>query len=124
MTVKELNQLYWIDKRITSLRQELVQISDLPAMSGNGHSGGISAPAESIALQKEKYKALLDDELLKFETARVEITAFIASVNDYRMQQILYLRHVKLCSWVRIGIEMGGTAESVRKMHKRFIENL
>ncbi len=53
-----------------------------------------------------------------------EINAWIESIEDSLLRQVITLRHVSGCTWDEVAAKIGGgnTGESVRKMHDRYFD--
>lgn len=101
MTRAELEQVYYLKKEILLLQKEL---------KGNGES--------------EVYSGQLEKLYAQVSATSAEIVKYISGIKDSTIRQIVFLRCVKLKSWVSIAMVVGGnnTADSVRMMYKRFLK--
>lgn len=69
---------------------------------------------------KERLQRRVDD-LLELVA---EINEFVEDIDDSLLRQIIILRHVNGLTWEQVAAHVGGgnTADSVRKMHDRYLE--
>lgn len=71
--------------------------------------------------------ALLRDTIEEIQRRRLEqwrsLYAYIDTIEDSHIRQIMALRYVDGLSWTQVARRMGGgyTADSVRKAHVRFL---
>lgn len=66
----------------------------------------------------------LERRMNDLQDMRVEIFAWVESIEDSLLRQIIILRHVNGLGWRQVAREIGGgnTAESIRKLHDRYFE--
>lgn len=125
MTNKELQQVYYLRKEIKMWKNKLKELSDLKAVNynSNGHSNGISSPVQELAERREKIRQIITGKENEIILQEQVITEYIMTIDISLIRQIMYKRHIELKSWSIIAAEVGGknTAESVRKMHERFL---
>ncbi len=128
MTIKELSQLYYLNREIEQLAQELAEkesaaTSATTKITGLPHAGSMSdkaalwaaiADARTIIEAKQKICVAEYNKLIRY----------IASVEDSMMRQILTLRFVNGLSWRQVANHIGGnnTEDGVRMAATRFIE--
>lgn len=126
MTNKELQQVYYLRKEIKMWDNKLKELSDLKGVnySSSGHSNGISSPVQDLAERREGIKQIISELESKIIMQEQVITEYITTIDVSIIRQIMHKRHIELKSWSRIAAEVGGknTAESVRKMHDRFLQ--
>jgi len=138
MTKKELSQLKYLNKEIELLKKQIEEaeyaiknhtVSD--AVTGSNpewpyqpctfHIEGVAIPEydRRIKRLRNKLKRRLEELMEK----REELEEYIARVPDSMMRMILTLRYVNGLSWQQVASHIGGgnTADSVRKMHDRFL---
>ena len=128
MTSKQLDQVFNLTREKRELEKMLLEIPDITAVRYDGigvSNSGISSPVQKIAEQREKIRELISMKLAEISVAEREILEYIFSINDSQIRRIMRLRHIELKSWLQVAIAIGGnnTADSVRKMHDRFLQD-
>ena len=127
MTSKQLDQVFNLTREKRELEKMLLEIPDITAVrydSIGARNSGISSPVQKIAEQREKIRELISMKLAEISVAEREIFEYIFSINDSQIRRIMRLRHIELKSWLQVANAIGGnnTADSVRKMHDRFLQ--
>ena len=128
MTEKQLNQIYYLSKEKKMWENKLNEITEIKAMgyenSGAGRSSEVSSPVVRLAEQREKIRDIISAKLVEISYVEREILEYINTIDDSLIRQIMIHRHIELKSWVQVANAIGGnnTAESVRKMHDRFLQ--
>ena len=127
MTSKQLDQVFNLTREKRELEKMLLEIPDITAVrydSIGASNSGISSPVQKIAEQREKIRELISMKLAEISVAEREILEYIFSINDSQIRRIMRLRHIELKSWLQVANTIGGnnTADSVRKMHDRFLQ--
>lgn len=107
---------------------KLAEMTEIKAMSyensGAGHSSDISSPVVRYAEQREKIRTIISAKLKEISFVEREILEYIAGIDDSLIRQIMTLRHIELKSWQQIANIIGNnTADSIRKMHKRYLQH-
>ena len=127
VTKKELSQLYYLNHEIEQERRRLRELeaaatSVSPKITGLPHINKISDKT-AIAAQIADCRAVIEAKLKLSVIEYNRLNRFIASVDDSLMRQILSLRYG--FSWQRIAFIIGGgnSADSVRMLINRFLEN-
>ena len=128
MTSKQLDQVFNLTREKRELEKMLLEIPDITAVRYDSigvSNSGISSPVQKIAEQREKIRELISMKLAEISVAEREILEYIFSINDSQMRRIMRLRHIELKSWLQVANAIGGnnTADSVRKMHDRFLQD-
>ena len=128
MTSKQLDQVFNLAREKRELEKMLLEIPDITAVrydSIGASNSGISSPVQKIAEQREKIRELISMKLAEISVAEREILEYIFSINDSQIRRIMRLRHIELKSWLQVANAIGGnnTADSVRKMHDRFLQD-
>ena len=128
MTSKQLDQVFNLTREKRELEKMLLEIPDITAVrydSIGASNSGISSPVQKIAEQREKIRELISMTLAEISVAEREILEYIFSINDSQIRRIMRLRHIELKSWLQVANAIGGnnTADSVRKMHDRFLQD-
>ena len=127
MTLKQLDQIYYLTKEKRMWENRLRELPDITAVRYDSigvSNSGISSPVQKIAEQREKIRELISMKLAEISVAEREILEYIFSINDSQIRRIMRLRHIELKSWLQVANAIGGnnTADSVRKMHDRFLQ--
>lgn len=128
MTSKQLDQVFNLTREKRELEKMLLEIPDITAVRYDSigvSNSGISSPVQKIAEQREKIRELISMKLAEISVAEREILEYIFSINDSQIRRIMRLRHIELKSWLQVANTIGGnnTADSVRKMHDRFLQD-
>ena len=128
MTSKQLDQVFNLTREKRELEKMLIEIPDITAVRYDSigvSNSGISSPVQKIAEQREKIRELISMKLAEISVAEREILEYIFSINDSQIRRIMRLRHIELKSWLQVANTIGGnnTADSVRKMHDRFLQD-
>lgn len=131
MTVKELSQLYWLNKEIERDKKRLAELEDrassvpspnLSGMPRGGRDGnGVELCAEDIA----DLKAIIEAKQKQCIYEKKRLERYIADIPDSLTRQIFALRFVDGRSWSGVADEVGGnnSEESVKKVCYRFLKN-
>ncbi len=129
MTLKELSQLYWLNreieqdkKRLEDLRlQSSIQAAKLTGMPRGGSVDGSSIDryiAEIVDLE-----AIISAKLMQCMHERNRLERYIADIPDSLTRQIFTLRFINGLSWLQVAYHVGGnTADSVKKTCYRYID--
>ena len=128
MTSKQLDQVFHLTREKNELEKMLIDTPYLSAVrydSIGASNSGISSPVQKIVEQREKIRELISMKLAEISVAEREIFEYIFSINDSQIRRIMRLRHIELKSWLQVANAIGGnnTADSVRKMHDRFLQD-
>lgn len=128
MELNEVKQIYWINKEISMYKRELEKITYLkgqdtdsqPKGSGNGDM------TAELAIEKKKYHDLIADAEYRRQLQKNKVLAFISTIDDSLMRQIIFYRDISNLPWDIVAQEVGGssTPDSVRMLHNRFFKNL
>lgn len=127
MTIKELSQLYHLNREIEHDKVRLRELEDFACgitskITGMPHVAGI-ADKTAIAAEIADCRASIKARVKLCAVERNRLERYIASVRDSLMRRILTLRFVDGLSWRRVAaaIGKGYTDEGVKKACYRFI---
>lgn len=129
MTRRELSQLYYLRREISSDRERLVKLEAAATSTSpsNGGGGGSGTPTDrtSLAVEIASLKSLIYEKICREEKELLRLMNYISGVEDSLMRQILTARFVDNMSWVAIAVRVGGgnTPEMVRKRCYRFLRD-
>lgn len=128
MELHEVKQIYWINKEINMYKRELEKITYLKGQDSDGQpkgsgNGDITA---ALAMEQKKYHDLIADAEYRRQMQKNKVLAFISSIDDSLMRQIIFYRDISNLPWEIVAQEIGGssTTDSVRMLHNRFFKNL
>lgn len=129
MTKKELSQLYYLNREIDLLQEQLedlrrrppgVTVRSCAGMPGGGISDKVGDYAAQIADLEQMIKLRIEMCALEYK----RLNSYINSIQDSQMRQILSLRYVKGLSWLQVAQQIGGgnTAKGMEMTVKRYLE--
>lgn len=128
MTVKELSQLYYLNREIEQDKQRLANLeamatSTTVSITGLPNFKGITDKT-AIAVAIADIKGVIETKNKLCITEYNRLMRYIANVEDSYIRQILTFRYVDGFSWIQVALRIGGgnTEDSVRKAHKRFLD--
>lgn len=130
MTLKELSQLYYLNREIERDQERLEKLRARASAPGAPNYDGMPK-SPSFENRLERYIAeIVDLEVIiqakitqcLHERARLE--RYIAEIPDSLTRQIFQLRFINGLTWVQIAFSVGGgnTEEGVRKRVYRYLE--
>lgn len=131
MTLKELSQLFYINKEIEKLQSEILTLNDrlskitqsLDAMpKGNGVTDKIGNITTDLVYQKE----MLSIKQLQLEAEKTKLTSFINGIDDSFLRLVFRYRFIELKTWWQVADAVGGnnTADGCRKAVMRYLKNI
>ena len=125
---KELSQLYWLNREIEEQQRRLAELETLATsctsrITGMPHATGVTDKLAKYAAEIADLHGLIDLNIRKCFYELNRINRFISTLEDSLIRQILSLRYVNGLTWQQIAFSIGGgnTADSVRKVHNRFL---
>jgi len=133
MNKNQLRQLRHLKSEIRLLKQQIdnleseivtdrVRGSDVehPYIEKTYIIRGLAYDRRKIKRLKEKLQRRVDDLI----DLVVEINEYIETIDDSLIRQIITLRYVNGLTWDQVAAHIGGgnTADSLRKMHDRFLK--
>ena len=105
--MKNLNKLYWINKEIKQIEEQIKELTVLSAVSFNGMPSG-----NSVSSPVEKFNERLDDLKQKLALKHAEsleererIEKYIETIEDVEIRVIARARFIECKSWMKIGDE-------------------
>ena len=131
MTLKELSQLYWLNreiesdrKRLEKLEQEATSVSS-PRFDGMPHTPGYqNSKIENYVAEIVDLKAIIAAKQQQCIYERNRLERYIADIPDSHTRQIFKDRFVEGMSWPKVAHSIGGnnTTDSVKKICYRYIK--
>ena len=125
MTVKELSQLYRLNREISQLQQRYEvlrsRVEKVTAVITDMPRGGQKCDLKDELIELMELLALRQLQCAK-EQKRLE--EYIAAIPDSLTRQIFALRFVNGLSWRQVAFHVGGgnTEESVRQLVHRYLK--
>lgn len=132
MTIKELSQLYYLNREIEDCQKKLeelesqrgvsaVVIDDMPHGKGPAKSRVEQLAAEIVDLQ-----AIIHAKQIECLHERNRLERYIAEIPDSLTRQIFEYRFANCLPWHQVALHIGGdnTADSVRMACKRYLEKV
>lgn len=128
MTVKELSQLYYLNREIEADRQRLDELEVMvsspksPNYDGMPHAPGYSDSLSRMVAEIVDTKAILAAKQLQCIHERNRLERYISSIPDSLTRQIFALRFINGLSWYQVAMHIGGnTEDSVKKVCYRYL---
>lgn len=128
MTIKELSQLYHLNREIEQEKHRLQELEAAATdtavkISGLPHVGGISDKT-AIAAQIADCRAVIEAKVQLSVVEYNRLNRYIANVQDSLTRQIMVLRFVNGMSWNQVAMSVGGgnTEDSVKKVCYRYVK--
>ena len=120
MTIKELSQLYYLNREIEQETNRLKEIE-------NQEISGLPYEKELDEKTQEEIKDCKIIIRAKRRAAVIEykrLIRYIEKIDDSLMRQIISLRYINGYNWTQVAMHIGGgnTPDGVRKAHDRFIK--
>lgn len=131
MTLKELSQLYYLNREIESDRRRLEELEaklaspSSPNLSGMPRSTAYGNKIESSVADIMDLKAIIAAKQQQCIYERSRLMRYITEINDSLTREIFIFRFVNGLSWRQVAASVGGnnTADSCRMTCKRYIES-
>lgn len=131
MTIKELSQLYYIEKlierdtdAIRRIEERLTAIS--PVLSGMPHASGANDKIGNGVPELVDLKEKLQKSIQKADITRMEIRDGLESIEDARVKLACVYRFLDLMTWQGVADAMGddSTEASIKMLVKRYFDSL
>ena len=130
MTLKELSQLYYLNREIERDQERLDALRERAAAAGAPNTDGMpKSPGyenriEHYIAEIVDLEAIIRAKISLCMHERNRLERYIADIPDSLTRQIFALRFINGLSWVHIALDVGGgnTEEGVRKRVYRYLE--
>ena len=131
MTVKELSQLYYLNREIEADQQRLDELELLvsspksPNYDGMPHAPGYSDSLSRMVAEIVDLKALIAAKQIQRIRERNRLERYISSIPDSLTRQIFALRFINGLNWYQTAMHVGGgnTEDSVRQRVYRYLKS-
>lgn len=130
MTLKELNQAFWLQQEITGLSRQLDEMREhAGSISSAGFdnmphgSGPKTSRTERQAVEIIELESRLNEQKAAREDALARITQYIDSLQDAKLRYFCRLRFLNGLSWEEISRQLNDrcTGGAVRKYVTRYL---
>lgn len=129
MTLKELSQLYYLNREIEMDKKrlqelEIMAVSISPNLTGMPRSPGVSDKVGRYAAEIADLKGIIEAKHKQCLYERSRIERYISSLDDSLLRQIFTYRFVNGLPWEQVAACVGGsnTAGSVKMMCYRYLK--
>jgi len=126
MTKKDLQQIRHLSSEIRILREHLREMDlqlGVGAISQDGMPKGnkIGRPVEDQAIRLAETCKLIQEQEIHLQELKLQAWAFVQSINDSLLRQIIILRFIDGKSWFKVSEAIGGdaTADGCRMTFNR-----
>lgn len=131
MTLKELSQLYYLNREIENDRRRLEELEakltspSSPNLSGMPRSTAYGNKIELSVADIIDLKAIIAAKQQQCIYERSRLMRYITEIDDSLTREIFIFRFVNGLSWRQVAASVGGnnTADSCRMTCKRYIES-
>lgn len=130
MTVKEMSQLYYLNREIEHLQRQLEELECLAEgttqmITGMPHGSGTSDKVGRYAVRIADLRSMIDNRKARCWDELNRLNAYIDGVEDSLTRQILTLRYVNGLSWQQVADSVGGgiSSDGVRKIQQRYLNS-
>lgn len=132
MTLKELSQLYWLNREIEMDTKRLEELEAKsgglasPSLSGMPHGNEVSSKVEREAVEIASLKWIIESKRKRCIAERNTLEQFIAAIPDSLTRQVFTLRFVNGLDWNQVAEHTGNknTANTVKKICYRYLDEI
>ena len=128
LTKKELSQLYYLNREIEELQRRIEELecaatSTTSPITGMPSVHSVRDKLGDYAAEIADLKGILDLNMKKCFYELNRLNRYIQGLEDSEIRMILSLRYINGLSWEQVAacISAYATADSVRKLHDRFL---
>lgn len=131
MTIKELSQLYWLNREIEEDKRRLDELEAMttspksPKYDGMPHAPGYSDTLARCVAEIVDLKAIIAAKQIQCIHERTRLERYISGIPDSLTRQIFALRFINGLNWHQTAMHVGGgnTDGSVRKRVYRYLQS-
>lgn len=129
MTLKELSQLYYLNREIEDLKIKISELEDKATdtsvkITGMPHGAGAGDKIGRAVAELDYYKTKLTNRLEQCRIELVRLNDYISACPDSLTRQILTYRFVNGPSWNQVAASVGNSASeyAIKRMAYRYIQ--
>ena len=129
MTIRELSQLYYLNREISDLKLKIAEIEAKATdtsvkITGMPHAPTAGDKIGKLIAELDYYKSTLNNRLEQCRLELIRLNDYISKCDDSLTRQILTYRFVNGLPWTQVAASIGGTSEyAVKKTAYRYIQN-
>ena len=132
MTLKELSQLYYLNREIEMDQHRLEELrtkAESPSsgqLTGMPRSPNVESKLERYIAEIVDLSAIITAKQMRCIHERNRLERYIGNISDSRTRMIFSLRFINGLSWVQVAAHIGGgnTDKSVSKACYRYLDGL
>lgn len=131
MTVKELSQLYWLNREIEMDQERLAELEQKASSISSPNLSGVPGGFNYFDKKIQRYVAEIVDLQMIIQAKqqqciheRNRLERYISDIPDSLTRQIFTLRFINGLPWLQVALYIGGnnTEDSVKKTCYRYID--
>ena len=128
MTIRELSQLYYLNREISDLKLKIAEIEAKATdtsvkITGMPHAPTAGDKIGKLIAELDYYKSTLNNRLEQYRLELIRLNDYISKCDDSLTRQILTYRFVNGLPWTQVAASIGGTSEyAVKKTVYRYIK--
>lgn len=129
MTLKELSQLYYLNREIEMDKKRLLElearaVSCTTSLTGAPHGAGAGDRVGRYAAEIVDLKGIIEAKLQQCIYERNRLERYITTIEDSLLRQVFTYRFVNGLTWQQVAACIGGsnTADGVRMVCNRYIK--
>lgn len=128
MTIRELSQLYYLNREISDLKLKIAEIEAKATdtsvkITGMPHAPTAGDKIGKLIAELDYYKSTLNNRLEQCRLELIRLNDYISKCDDSLTRQILTYRFVNGLPWTQVAASIGGTSEyAVKKTAYRYIK--
>ncbi len=129
MTIRELSQLYYLNREISDLKLKIAEIEAKATdtsvkITGMPHAPTAGDKIGKLIAELDYYKSTLNNRLEQCRLELIRLNDYISKCDDSLTRQILTYRFVNGLPWTQVAASIGGTSEyAVKKTAYRYIKD-
>ncbi len=128
MTVRELSQLYWLDReikydteRLKTLRSEAESLRS-PKFDDMPRGGGTNGTTENLIAEIVDLDAAITAKKIQIIQEKRRLERYIAQIDDSLTRQIFELRFAECMQWAEIAEAVHMSIDGVKKRCYRYLD--
>ena len=128
MTIRELSQLYYLNREISDLKLKIAEIEAKATdtsvkITGMPHAPTAGDKIGKLIAELDYSRSTLNNRLEQCRLELIRLNDYISKCDDSLTRQILTYRFVNGLPWTQVAASIGGTSEyAVKKTAYRYIK--